>query len=281
MPWWRFAPANGAEPSPDVGRVPPCNRSGGACLPSRRACGYNRSFASALPDARACDRRPCTTRISMLYYLIATLYILSCLVLLMVVLLQQGKGGDIASAFGGSSSQTAFGARSGATLLSRATAVCAALFMIGALALAVLGHRGTGIGGRESAGPHAGERAGIEAGDRSRRRRHPRPRSRLRRSSHLRRRSSTRRQQHRRDLASCGSGGTGRRTSLRGWRSQERGGSNPPFRTTFQFNKLTCFSRVVTVASGEASVAGLCESCAKPAARSRRARARSSRTGVL
>ena len=47
----------------------------------------------------------------MLYYLIATLYILSCLVLLMVVLLQQGKGGDIASAFGGSSSQTAFGAR--------------------------------------------------------------------------------------------------------------------------------------------------------------------------
>jgi preprotein translocase subunit SecG len=80
----------------------------------------------------------------MLYYLIATLYILSCLVLLIVVLLQQGKGGDIASAFGGSSSQTAFGARSGATLLSRATAVCAALFMVGALALAVLGHRGTG-----------------------------------------------------------------------------------------------------------------------------------------
>src|SRR5215213_5962685 len=79
----------------------------------------------------------------MLYYLIATLYILTCLVLL-VVLLQQGKGGDIASAFGGSSSQTAFGARTGATLLSRATTVCAALFMLGALALAVLGHRGTG-----------------------------------------------------------------------------------------------------------------------------------------
>jgi preprotein translocase subunit SecG len=71
-------------------------------------------------------------------------YVLTCLVLLLVVLLQQGKGGDIASAFGGSSSQTAFGARSGATLLSRATAVCAALFMIGALALAVIGHRGTG-----------------------------------------------------------------------------------------------------------------------------------------
>jgi len=79
----------------------------------------------------------------MLYYLIATLYILTCLVLLLVVLLQQGKGGDIASAFGGSSSQTAFGARTGATLLSRATTVCAALFMLGALALAVIGHRGT------------------------------------------------------------------------------------------------------------------------------------------
>ena len=79
----------------------------------------------------------------MLYYLVATLYVLSCFLLLLVVLLQQGKGGDIAAAFGGSSSQTAFGARSGATLLSRATAICAALFMIGALALAVIGHRGT------------------------------------------------------------------------------------------------------------------------------------------
>ena len=80
----------------------------------------------------------------MLYYLIATLYILTCLVLLLVVLLQQGKGGDIASAFGGSSSQTAFGARTGATLLSRATAVCAGLFMIGRARPGwSLGHRGT------------------------------------------------------------------------------------------------------------------------------------------
>jgi preprotein translocase subunit SecG len=80
----------------------------------------------------------------MVYYLTATLYVLTCLVLLLVVLLQQGKGGDIASAFGGSGSQTAFGARSGATLLSRVTTVCAALFMVGALALAVLGTRGPG-----------------------------------------------------------------------------------------------------------------------------------------
>ena len=81
---------------------------------------------------------------TMLYYLIATVYVVTCLVLLLVVLLQQGKGGDIASAFGGSGSQTAFGARSGATLLSRVTTVCAALFMVGALALAVIGQRGPG-----------------------------------------------------------------------------------------------------------------------------------------
>jgi preprotein translocase subunit SecG len=78
----------------------------------------------------------------MLYYVIAPLYILTCLVLLLVVLLQQGKGGDIASAFGGSSSQTAFGARSGATLLTRVTTVTAALFMVLALTLSALGQRG-------------------------------------------------------------------------------------------------------------------------------------------
>src|SRR4029079_2887109 len=57
----------------------------------------------------------------MLYYLVATLYVLTCLVLMLVILLQQGRGGDIANAFGGSSSQAAFGARSGAPLLTKAT----------------------------------------------------------------------------------------------------------------------------------------------------------------
>ena len=78
----------------------------------------------------------------MLYYLIATLYVLTCLVLMLVILLQQGKGGDIANAFGGGSSQAAFGARSGATVLSRATTVCALLFVVGAIALGILGQRG-------------------------------------------------------------------------------------------------------------------------------------------
>ena len=60
----------------------------------------------------------------------------------MVVLLQQGKGGDIAAAFGGASSQTAFGARAGATVLTKATAILGVLFMIGAIALGIIGKRG-------------------------------------------------------------------------------------------------------------------------------------------
>ena len=88
----------------------------------------------------------------MLFYLFAAIYVLICLVLMLVILLQQGKGGDIASAFGGGSSQAAFGARSGATVLSRATTIAAVLFMVGAIALGILGQRGGGgrsvIGGR-------------------------------------------------------------------------------------------------------------------------------------
>jgi preprotein translocase subunit SecG len=80
----------------------------------------------------------------MVYYPIAVVYVVVCLLLLMAILLQQGKGGDIASAFGGGGSQTAFGARAGATVLSKASTILGALFMIGALSLAILGHRGPG-----------------------------------------------------------------------------------------------------------------------------------------
>jgi len=64
--------------------------------------------------------------------------------LLVVVLLQQGKGGDIAAAFGGAGSQTAFGARSGATFLTRATAVLGALFVLGSLGLGLMEKNGIG-----------------------------------------------------------------------------------------------------------------------------------------
>src|SRR5215213_10549915 len=78
----------------------------------------------------------------MLYYLVSTLYVLACFLLLLVVLLQQGKGGDMASAFGGGGSQTAFGARAGATVLTRASSILGALFMIGAITLGIMGQRG-------------------------------------------------------------------------------------------------------------------------------------------
>src|SRR5215831_4694097 len=122
-------------PTSKGGRTrPPGALCPGPCAP------YNESFAC--PAMNVLGRTASDSPRSMLYYGISTLYVLTCLVLLLVILLQQGKGGDIASAFGGSSSQTAFGARAGATLLTRVTTVCAALFMVGALALAILGSRG-------------------------------------------------------------------------------------------------------------------------------------------
>lgn len=79
----------------------------------------------------------------MLYYLIVAIYVIVCLLLLLVVLLQQGRGGDISAAFGGGgSSQTAFGARQGATVLTRASTILGALFIIGALALSIVGRSG-------------------------------------------------------------------------------------------------------------------------------------------
>ena len=78
-----------------------------------------------------------------MYYALIAVYVLVCLILSLVILLQQGRGGDIASAFGGSSSQAAFGARSGATLLTKATAIAAVLFMLFALSLSIIGQRGT------------------------------------------------------------------------------------------------------------------------------------------
>ena len=96
----------------------------------------------------------------MLYYLVAGLYVLSCLLLLLVVLLQQGKGGDMASAFGGGGSQTAFGARAGATVLTKASTILGVLFMLGAIALGVLGAHGpgslmSGVGGAAPTSPPA------------------------------------------------------------------------------------------------------------------------------
>ena len=91
----------------------------------------------------------------MIYYALVTLYVLVCLLLIVVILLQQGKGGDIANAFGGGGSQAAFGARAGATLLTKMTTVLAGAFIVLALTLAAWGQRGAGtvVGGTEGPAP--------------------------------------------------------------------------------------------------------------------------------
>lgn len=67
--------------------------------------------------------------------LLTIFFVMNCLVLITVVLLQSGKAADLAGAFGGAGSQTAFGPRGAATILSQATTWCAIMFMICALAL--------------------------------------------------------------------------------------------------------------------------------------------------
>jgi preprotein translocase subunit SecG len=69
--------------------------------------------------------------------LLTIFFVMNCLVLIIVVLLQSGKAADLAGAFGGAGSQTAFGPRGAATILSQATAWCAIMFMICALALMI------------------------------------------------------------------------------------------------------------------------------------------------
>jgi preprotein translocase subunit SecG len=80
-----------------------------------------------------------------LYYLIITLHIVACFFLIAVVLLQQGKGQDLASAFGGGGTQTAFGPRGSATVLSRATTILAGLFMVTSLTLSLMPRSRSGV----------------------------------------------------------------------------------------------------------------------------------------
>src|SRR6202050_4836001 len=70
-------------------------------------------------------------------WLLTAFFVMNCLVLIIVVLLQRCKAADLAAAFGGAGIQTAFGPRGAATLLSQATTWCAVMFMICALALMI------------------------------------------------------------------------------------------------------------------------------------------------
>jgi preprotein translocase subunit SecG len=80
-------------------------------------------------------------------WLLTSFFVLNCLVLIIVVLLQSGKAADLAGAFGGAGSQTAFGPRGAATILSQATTWCAIMFMVCAMALVLRTDRATEQGG--------------------------------------------------------------------------------------------------------------------------------------
>jgi len=78
--------------------------------------------------------------------LLTIVHVFVCLFLVIVVLLQSGKAADIAGAFGGMGSQTVFGPRGSATLLSKATTIAAGLFMITSLSLSLISTRNGGAG---------------------------------------------------------------------------------------------------------------------------------------
>jgi preprotein translocase subunit SecG len=83
--------------------------------------------------------------------LLVTLHVMICFMLIIVVLLQSGKAADLAGAFGGAGSQTAFGPRGAATFLSKATTWCAIMFMVTTFSLVLLETTGrSGVSGTGS-----------------------------------------------------------------------------------------------------------------------------------
>ncbi len=74
--------------------------------------------------------------------LLTAVHYIVCIFLIIVVLLQSGKAADLAGAFGGMGSQTVFGPRGSATVLSKATTIAAVLFMVTSLSLSIIATRG-------------------------------------------------------------------------------------------------------------------------------------------
>src|SRR5207302_1383563 len=79
-------------------------------------------------------------------FLLNTVHVLVCFLLIVVVLLQSGKAADLAGAFGGAGSQTAFGPRGAANVLSKATTWCAVMFMLCAMAMVLRTDKAVGQG---------------------------------------------------------------------------------------------------------------------------------------
>ena len=82
-----------------------------------------------------------------LLYAVIVIHVVVCFFLIGVVLLQQGKSADLAGTFGGQGSQTAFGPRAAANLLTKMTAWAAGIFMVTSLSLTILYLRSSGTSG--------------------------------------------------------------------------------------------------------------------------------------
>jgi preprotein translocase subunit SecG len=80
------------------------------------------------------------------FWVLPAFFVANCLVLIVVVLLQSGKAADLAGAFGGAGSQTAFGPRGAANVLSKATTWCAVMFMLCAFAMVLHTDKAVGQG---------------------------------------------------------------------------------------------------------------------------------------
>ena len=81
---------------------------------------------------------------NILFYFVIVVHVIVCLFLIGVVLIQQGRSADLAGAFGGQGSQTAFGPRAAANVLTRLTTWSAILFMCTSISLVILYVRSSG-----------------------------------------------------------------------------------------------------------------------------------------
>ena len=94
--------------------------------------------------------------------LLTVLHVFLCLFLIGVILLQQGKRADLASAFGGQGSQTAFGPRGASNILSKTTTWCAIAFMVTSIGLTILLQRSAGVGHSVLEGTKASHSAPVK-----------------------------------------------------------------------------------------------------------------------
>ena len=122
-----------------------------------------------------------------MFIFLTFIHVVVCIFLIIVVLLQSGKAADLAGAFGGMGSQTAFGPRGSATLLSKATTISAVVFMLTSLSLSILATRSSGVGTtvleQTPATKTLGSAGAGEAAPRPRSRNSSRRRRRLRRQA--------------------------------------------------------------------------------------------------